>query len=97
MTFERYFKVSSYFTIGAGFVAIAATGSLNWIPVFSFAAALIVSWFLDTARLQKQIPVWFLNCLTIVYFLFFAVDAILLSRSFLVAAISLFSQRSLNF
>ena len=89
MTFERYFKVSSYFTIGAGFVAIAATGSLNWIPVFSFGTALIVSWFIDTARLGERIPVWFLNCLSIVYFLFFAVDAIFLSRSFFVAAIHL--------
>ena len=89
MTFERYFKLSSYFTIGAGFVAIAATGSLNWIPVFSFATALIVSCFIDTARLRERIPVWFLNCLSIAYLVFFAVDAILLSRSFYVAAIHL--------
>jgi transglutaminase-like putative cysteine protease len=87
MTFERYFKVSSYFTIGAGFVAIAATGKLNWIPVFLFVSALISSWFIDTDRLRERIPVWLLNCLSIVYSLFFAVDAILLSRSFFVAAI----------
>jgi transglutaminase-like putative cysteine protease len=89
MTFERNFKISSYFMIGAGFTAAAATGMIYWLPVALFAAAFISGWFIDTARLRKQTPKWFLNCVSILCFLFFIADFMLLSRSFMVSVIHL--------
>ncbi len=89
MTFERTFKASSYCMIGSGFAAIALTGSLHWFPVVLFLTALIASWFLDTARLRKRIPVWIINGLSIAFFLFFIMDFMFLSQSFLVSVIHL--------
>lgn len=89
MTFEQNFKASSYCMIGAGFTAVAATGKLHWLPVLLFASAFIASWFIDTIRLHATIPKWLLNCLSVLYFLFFLVDFMLLSRSFMVAVIHL--------
>ena len=65
------------------------TGKLHWLPVILFASAFIASWFIDTVRLHAKIPKWLLNCLSVLYFLFFIVDFILLSRSFMVAVIHL--------
>ncbi len=89
MTFEQNFKISSYFMIGAGFAAAAATGMIHWLPVALFAVAFIAGWFIDTARLREQIPNWSLNCVSILCFLFFIVDFTLLSRSFMVSVIHL--------
>ena len=89
MTFEQYFRASSYFTIGAGYVAIAAAGNLHWLLNLLYTIALVASWFKDTARLRQRIPPWLLNCLGAVYLTIFILDALLLSRSFFVAAIHL--------
>ena len=43
MTFERYFKASSYCLIGAGFAAIIATRSIDLISIILFAAVFIAS------------------------------------------------------
>jgi transglutaminase-like putative cysteine protease len=89
MTFERYFKASSYCLVGAGFAAIIATGKIDRISGILFAAVFIASLCMDTARLRRCIPGWVLNCITFVYLIFFAVDLRLLSRSFLVATVHL--------
>jgi hypothetical protein len=89
MTFAQYFKTSSYCLIGSGFLAIAATGAVDWISLVLFSCAFIGSWFTDTAALRRRIPAWVLNCLVIAYLPFFAIDIRLLSRSFLISAIHL--------
>jgi hypothetical protein len=89
MTFERYFKASSYCIIAAGFVAVAGTGALDWISVILFSAALIGSSFLDTAKLRRLIPSRTLNWIALAYIPWFAVDYMLLSRSLLIAAVHL--------
>lgn len=89
MTFERYFKTSSYCLVGAGFVAIIATGIVDLISIMLFAAVFITALFIDTAGLRRRTPGWLLNCITFIYLFFFALDYRLLSRSFLAATIHL--------
>ena len=67
MNFARYFKLSSYCLIASGFLATAAAGTFGLLWHGLFAAALIVSWFVDTAALRKRIPTWLLNLLVLAY------------------------------
>jgi hypothetical protein len=65
MSFAQYFKLSSYCMIAAGFVAIAATGSIDPATIILFSSAMIASWFVNTVRLRQTIPVWVLNCIAL--------------------------------
>jgi transglutaminase-like putative cysteine protease len=51
--------------IAAGFVAIAATGSIDPATIILFSSAMIASWFVNTVRLRQTIPVWVLNCIAL--------------------------------
>jgi transglutaminase-like putative cysteine protease len=82
MTFSQYFKASSYCLIGSGFIAIAATGTMDAVSIFLFSTVLIGSWFLDTVRIRQRIPNWTLNCLALVYLPILAIDYRFFSRSF---------------
>jgi hypothetical protein len=87
MTFDRYFKISSYCLIGAGFMALASTGIVEAVSILLFTAALLCSLFLDTARIRRGIPNWALNLLGIAYLPFCLVDYLYLSHSFINAII----------
>jgi transglutaminase-like putative cysteine protease len=89
MTWDRYFKLSSYGVIASGFVAIAATGRVDAFSLIVFGSALAASWFIDTASLKRRIPSWLLNSLALVYLPFFLIDYRMLSRSFVVSTIHL--------
>jgi len=84
MTFSRYFKASSCCLIGAGFVALAATGSVDAISIVLFTAVFISSWFLDTDRIRQSIPKWLLICISGAWLTFCAVDYRLFTRSLVV-------------
>jgi len=84
MSFARYFKTASYCLIGSGFVALAATGRIDWISIILFAAVFAGSWFLDTARIFKAVPGWALNCFALAYIPFFLIDYRFLSHSFMI-------------
>jgi protein-glutamine gamma-glutamyltransferase len=89
MTFTQYFKASSYCLIASGFIAISATGSLDWASLTLFTLILAGSWFLDTARIRQRIPKWILNCVILAYLPFFALDYKWLSGSLMIALIHL--------
>lgn len=89
MSFARYFKLSSYCLIGSGYVAIAATGSIDFMALGVFGCAFVASWFIDTARLYARIATWALNVLALAYIPFFLIDYKLLSHSFMVSTIHL--------
>ncbi len=90
MSFARYFKLSSYCLIASGFVAIAATGALDLFALVLFAAALISSWFIDTARVYRRLSGWPLNLLSLAYFPAYLIDYEFLSRSFITSTVRLF-------
>jgi protein-glutamine gamma-glutamyltransferase len=89
MNFARYFKISSYCLIGTGFVSVAATRQIHSLWIILFAAIFVASWRMNTARLRQRVPSWILNCIALAYVPFFVLDARLLSRSFIFAAIHL--------
>jgi len=85
MTFERNFKLSSFCVIGSGFGAIALTGIVHWLPVSLFISAFVFSFFANTDKLRRRIPMWVLNCLVIAYVLIFILEVVVLSHSLLVS------------
>ncbi|HYK90939.1 MAG TPA: DUF3488 and transglutaminase-like domain-containing protein [Acidobacteriota bacterium] len=87
MSFSRYFKFSSYCLIGSGFVAIAATGTLDLFSLILISSALIASWFLDTGQLYRRLEGWALNAMALIYLPFYLIDYKLLSRSFMISTI----------
>ena len=89
MSFARYFKFSSYCLIGSGYVAIAATGTMDSIALAVFGCAFVASWFINTPRLYARIPPWVLNALAVAYVPFFFIDYRVLSHSFVVSTIHL--------
>jgi hypothetical protein len=89
MTFASFFKISSYSLISAGFLAVAVTGSVHLVILSLFASVLAASWFLDTIRIRKSVPLWILNCLLLAYIPFFVLDYQMLSRSFPMAVLHL--------
>jgi protein-glutamine gamma-glutamyltransferase len=89
MTFARYFKISSYCFIGAGFLVLVATGRMEPVSIILFAAAFVCSLCIDTARLRQRIPTWALNCAALAYLFFLPFDGRQLSHSFILAVIHL--------
>lgn len=89
MSFERYFKITSYALIGSGFAAAAASGGGSPVAAALFAAVFIASFRIDTAALRRRIPAWSPEVLAALYLPFFFVDARFLSRSFVAACVHL--------
>jgi protein-glutamine gamma-glutamyltransferase len=89
MSFARYFKISSYCLITTGFLAIAATGSIDILSLGLLASVLLISWFVDTPVLAKRIPAWSINVLVLLFVAFSFVDYRFISRSFVVSTLHL--------
>ncbi len=89
MNWTGYFKISSYGLITSGFVAIAATGSVDLFSLLLFGSALIASWFVDTASLKRRLPPWVLNTLVAAYLPGYLIDYQFFSRSFVLSTIHL--------
>jgi protein-glutamine gamma-glutamyltransferase len=89
MTFARYFKLSSYCLIGAGFLSLVATGRIGPGSIILFTSVFISSWFIDTGSLRQRIPTWVLNCVALAYLFFLPFDGRHLSHSFILAVIHL--------
>ncbi len=52
MTFETYFRVSSYLMIACGALALAVSGGVGWWLAAAFACILVVAWKLEGGRWQ---------------------------------------------
>jgi len=89
MSFDRYFKLSSYLLVASGFIGVAAGGGAGAIAQALFTCVLVGSWFVDTAQLGSALPPRVLNALVFAYLLFYAADLSFLSRSFVTSTIHL--------
>jgi transglutaminase-like putative cysteine protease len=89
MTFARYFKISSYALIASGFVAIAATGTIDLPAVLLFSIVLVSSWWIDTERLRGRTPAWVLNTVALGYFPLYVADYLFVSHSFVTSTVHL--------
>jgi hypothetical protein len=89
MSFVRLFDLSSYCLIVIGFLAIAATGSMDLLSNILFGSVLIAGWFLNTAELRRKVPDWVWNAAALSCLPLFILDYQSLSRSFLASVIHL--------
>jgi transglutaminase-like putative cysteine protease len=89
LAINKYFELSLYLLVLMGFGALSATGSLDLPTVILVGSALAFRGYLLTQRRSIVIPDRWSTPLTIAYFIFYAVDFFLLSRSFLTATVHL--------
>jgi transglutaminase-like putative cysteine protease len=87
MTYAQYFKTSSYCLIIAGFAAIAVTGCIALLPIFLYSSIIVISWFIDTGRLRRNIPVWIVNSVVLACIPVFWIDYKYISLSFVITTI----------
>ena len=89
MSFDHYFKLSSYCLITSGFIAIAATGAVDAFSLVIFSIALPVSWLIDTGKLRHRMSSSLMNSLALAYLPIYLIDYLALSESFAVSTIRL--------
>jgi protein-glutamine gamma-glutamyltransferase len=86
---NKYFELSLYLLVLMGFGALAGTGGLGLPTIVLTGAALALRGYLLAGRRQVVISERWTTPLTIAYFVFYAADYFLLSRSFLTATVHL--------
>jgi protein-glutamine gamma-glutamyltransferase len=86
---NKYFELSLYLLVLMGFATLASTGALDLATIILVGAALAVRGFLLAERRRVVFSERWTTPLTIVYFVFYAADYFLLSRSFLPATVHL--------
>jgi transglutaminase-like putative cysteine protease len=86
---NRCFELSIYLLVLMGFGALASTGGLDLPTILLVGAALAVRGYLLVERRSVVISEGWTTPLTIAYFVFYAADYLLLSRSFLTATVHL--------
>src|SRR5947199_3295179 len=85
---ERFFQRSLYLLLVVGFTALAGTGKLDFLSLVLGGSALVLrGYHLLKKRRSYRIPERWTNYLTILYFLFYALDYFLLSQSFVSATV----------
>jgi len=86
---ERYFQVSLYLMVLTGFGTLASTAALDLPTALLVGMALLVRGVLLAKRTEVQIPERWTTYLTLGYGVFYVVDLISLSGSFLTATVRL--------
>src|SRR5260370_771198 len=86
---DRYFIVSLYLLVLMGFGTLAGTGGFGPSPMLLVGGALAFRGHLLSKRQNISIAERWTTPLTILYFVFYAGDYLLLSRSFLTATVHL--------
>jgi transglutaminase-like putative cysteine protease len=86
---DHYFELSLYLLVLTGFGTLASTGGLDLPTVILVAAAMAVRGYLLAKRRRVVISERWTTPLTLAYFVFFATDYLVLSRSFLTATVHL--------
>jgi protein-glutamine gamma-glutamyltransferase len=86
---NKYFELSLYLLVLMGFGALASTGGLGLLTMLLVGAALALRGYFLVERRRVVISERWTTPLTMAYFAFYAVDYLLLSRSFLTATVHL--------
>src|SRR5258708_26193629 len=86
---NKYFELSVYFLVLMGFGTLASTGVLDWPAILLVVSALAVRGYLLAERRRIVFSERWTTPLTILYFIFYAGDYFLISRSFLTATVHL--------
>lgn len=86
---DKYFELSLYLLVLAGFATLAGTGGLDLPTVVLAGSALALRGYLLAKRRRITISDRWTTPLSIGYFIFFAIDYFAFSRSFLPATVHL--------
>src|SRR5258708_9877543 len=86
---NKYFDLSIYFLVLMCFGTLGSTGVLDWPTILLVGAALAVRGYLLAERRRIVFSGRWTTPLTIAYFIFYAGDFFLLSRSFLTSTVHL--------
>src|SRR6202166_2103950 len=86
---NKYFDLSMYLLVLTGFGTLASTGILDWPAIILVGTALAVRGYLLAERRRIVISERWTAPLTVAYFVFYAGDYFLISRSFLTATVHL--------
>jgi len=86
---NKYFDLSVYLLVLMGFGTLASTGVLDWPAILLVGSALAVRGYILAERRRIVFSERWTTPLTIAYFIFYAGDYFLLSRSFLTATVHL--------
>ncbi len=86
---DHYFQLALYLLVLTGFGTLAGTGGLDLPAMILVAVALAIRGYLVAKRRQFTISERWTTPLSIIYFVFFAIDYFAFSRSFLPATIHL--------
>jgi transglutaminase-like putative cysteine protease len=86
---ERYFQLSLYLLVVAGFATIAATGKLDFPSLLLVALALVVRGYQIAKEQQFLISERVTSLLTLLYVAFYLADLLVLSRTFVSATVHL--------
>src|SRR5208282_6167858 len=89
LAINKYFELSLYLLALMGFGSLAATGGLDLPTIVLVGFALAFRGYLLVQRRSVVIPERWGTPLTILYFIFYAADYFLVSRSFLTATVHL--------
>lgn len=88
MSFDTYFRTTSYALVATAFAALALTGELDGISVILYTIALITSFYRDSRGLTRvRLREWMWRALAIAYVPFIFVDASALSGSRVLALV----------
>jgi transglutaminase-like putative cysteine protease len=86
---DNYFEVALYLLVLTGFGTLATTGGVDLPSVLAVGLALIFRGYLLATRKHWTISDRWTTPLSVAYFVFFAVDYLAFSRSFLLATVHL--------
>jgi len=86
---DHYFELALYLLVLTGFATLASTGGLDQPSIVLVGVALAVRGYLLAKRRQVVISERWTTPLTVIYFVFFAADYFIFSRSFLPATVHL--------
>ncbi len=86
---DHYFELALYLLVLTGFVTLAGTGGLDLPSALLMGVALAVRGYLLAKRRQVVISERWTTPLSVAYFVFFAADYFIFSRSFLPATVHL--------
>src|SRR5271154_1719077 len=86
---DHYFELALYLLVLTGFATLASTGGLDLPSIILVGSALAIRGYLLAKRRSVVISESWTTPLTFVYFVFFAADYFIFSRSFLPATVHL--------
>src|SRR3954451_19853179 len=89
LAIERFFQTSLYLLVLSGFMLLASTGRLDVLSMLVVTLALLLRGALLIRGRELTIPEQWTNYFTITYVAFYALDYMMISRSFISATVHL--------